>query len=56
MPAKAQVSLEYLMTIAFAVVLIIVVTIIALNIAKISDEAQLKVIENRENSVSTLMS
>ena len=54
--SRAQVSLEYLLTISFAVVLVIAVTIIALNISKIADEAQLKVIESRENSVATLMS
>ena len=53
---SAQVSLEYLLTISFAVVLIIAVTIIAFSISKLSDEAQLTAIENRDKSISSLMS
>ncbi len=53
---RAQVSVEYLLTIMFGVLLVIVVTIIAFNISKLADRAQLKVISNTHEAVSTLMS
>ncbi|GEM_PF-3340695 len=54
--SRAQVSVEYLLTVMFGVLLVIVVTIIAFNISKLADSAQLKVISNTHNAVSTLMS
>ena len=54
--SKAQVSVEYLLTVMFGVMLVIIVTIIAFNISKLADTAQLKVISNTHNAVSTLMS
>ena len=56
MDEKAQVSIEYLLTVLFAVLLVIAVTIIAFNISQIADRAQLKVLQNRDSAVSTLMS
>ena len=53
---RAQVSVEYLLTVMFGVLLVIVVTIIAFNISKLADSAQLKVIANTHGAVSTLMS
>ncbi len=53
---RAQVSIEYILTIMFAVLLVIAVTIIAFNIASVADRAQLKIIQNRDNVISTLMS
>lgn len=47
--------MEYLLTIMFALLLVIAVTIIAMNIADVADKAQLKVIENRQNAIATLM-
>lgn len=54
--SRAQVSVEYLLTVMFGVLLVIIVTIIAFNISKLADSAQLKVISNTHNAVSTLMS
>jgi len=56
MNERAQVSVEYLLTVMFAVLLVIVVTIIAFNISIIADRAQLKVVQNRDSAISTLMS
>ena len=56
MNSRAQVSLEYLITIMFAIVLVITVTIIAFNITKLADRAQAQVINNRDSAISTLMS
>lgn len=53
---RAQVSVEYLLTVMFGVLLVIIVTIIAFNVSKLADSAQLKVITNTHNAVSTLMS
>jgi uncharacterized protein (UPF0333 family) len=55
MNSKAQVSLEYLLTVMFALILVIAVTIIAMNISDVADKAQLKVIENKQNTIATLM-
>ena len=54
--SRAQVSVEYLLTVMFGVLLVIVVTIIAFNISKLADAAQLKVISNTHSAISTLMS
>ncbi len=53
---RAQVSVEYLLTVMFGVLLVIVVTIIAFNVSKLADTAQLKIIANTHNAISTLMS
>ncbi|MEM4257039.1 MAG: hypothetical protein QXZ13_02695 [Candidatus Diapherotrites archaeon] len=52
---KAQVSVEYLLTLMFAVLLILVVTILAFNLSKIADQAQLEVIENRDKTIASLL-
>lgn len=56
MDEKAQVSVEYLLSVMFAVFLVLAVTIIAFNIASITDRAQLKIVQNRNSAISTLMS
>ncbi|HLC79957.1 MAG TPA: hypothetical protein VJG83_06085 [archaeon] len=53
---RAQVSVEYLLTIMFAIVLVIAVTVIAFNITTIADRAQKKIIENQNSAISTIMS
>ena len=53
---KAQVSVEYLLTVMFGVLLVVAVTVIAFNISKIADSAQLEVIKNTNDTVATLMS
>ena len=55
MNERAQVSIEYLLTVMFAITLVIVVTIIALNVTRLADDAHLKVINNRDKAVSTLL-
>ena len=55
MDERAQVSVEYLLTVMFAITLIIAVTVIALNITRLADDAQIKVLENRDEAVSTLL-
>ena len=56
MNERAQVSVEYLLTVMFAVLLVIAVTIIAFNVFFLADRAQLKVVQNRDSVISTLMS
>lgn len=56
MNERAQVSVEYLLTVMFAIMLVIAVTVLAFNIASISDEAQFKAITQTEETISTLMS
>ncbi|MBI4210518.1 MAG: hypothetical protein HY544_03370 [Candidatus Diapherotrites archaeon] len=56
MNQRAQVSIEYLLTIMFGVVLVIAVTIIAFNITKIANKAQAQIVSNKNSVVSTLMS
>ncbi|HLC92200.1 MAG TPA: hypothetical protein VJH23_00670 [archaeon] len=55
MNERAQVSVEYLLTIMFAVLLVIAVTVIAFNISVVADRAQLKVVQNRDSVISSLM-
>lgn len=56
MDSRAQVSLEYLLTVMFGVLLVIAVTIIAFNVSKLADTAQVRVIRNTNEAVSTLLS
>ena len=55
MDEKAQVSMEYLLTVVFAILLVIIVTVIAFNISNLADKAQLKVLENRDSTIAGLM-
>jgi len=56
MDERGQVAIEYLLTVLFAVLLVIAVTVIAFNVSIISDRALSKVVENTDKSVSTLLS
>ena len=56
MNQRAQVSVEYLLTIMFAVMLVIAVTVIAFNISSVADRAQLRILQARDSAIATLMS
>ena len=55
MDSRAQVSVEYMLTIMFGILLVIAVTVIALNISRLADKAQLKGLENRDSAIAGLM-
>ena len=55
MDRKAQVSLEYLLTILFSVVLAMIVAVMALNITQISTVAQTKILDFREETIASLL-
>lgn len=55
MDSKAQVSIEYLLTLVFAVMLVIAATIIAFNISSIVTVVQTEIIAYRETAISSLM-
>ncbi|MFH1391366.1 MAG: hypothetical protein ABIH20_03590 [Candidatus Diapherotrites archaeon] len=54
MNEKAQVSVEYLFTVLFALMLVIAVTIIAFGMDRMADKAQMQVIQNRNDIIQTL--
>jgi len=54
MNEKAQVSVEYLFTVLFAMMLVIAVTIIAFGMDRMADSAQKEVIQNRNDIIQTL--
>ena len=56
MDERGQVAIEYLLTVLFAVLLVIAVTVIAFQVQTIADRALGKVTENTEKAVSTLLS
>lgn len=56
MDSRAQVSFEYLILIFFAVLLVVIATVLALNLTTIADLAKLKVLEYRDKTISSLMS
>jgi len=53
--SKAQVSLEYLLTVLFGVILAMVVAVIALNLAQIADIAKTKILSYRDDAISSFM-
>jgi len=55
MRCKAQVSMEYLLTILFGVILAIVVAIMALNLTQIADIAKTKILAYRDDAISSFM-
>ncbi|MCR4369033.1 MAG: hypothetical protein NUV67_03960 [archaeon] len=55
MDERAQVAVEYLLTVLFAVMLVIVVSAIALQISSMSDTATAEVVDNRNDAVSSLL-
>ncbi len=56
MDQRGQVAVEYLLTVLFAVLLVIAVTVIAFQVSTIADRALVKIIDNTEKTVSTLLS
>ena len=56
MNSRAQVSVEYLLTVMFGIMLVVAVTLVAFNISKLADNAQLNLIKNTNEAVATLMS
>ncbi len=55
MDSKGQVSLEYLLTVAFAVALVIGATVIALNMGTLSIQAKTRVLQYRDGMIGSLM-
>ena len=51
----AQVSLEYLLTVLFGVVLAIIVAVMALNITQIADVAKTKILAYRDDFIASLL-
>jgi hypothetical protein len=51
----AQVSLEYLLTVLFSVVLAMVAAVMALNITQIADVAKTKILAYREDAIASLL-
>ncbi len=43
--SKAQVSVEYLLTIIFAIILVVIVTVFALNLGSLGDVAKTRISE-----------
>ena len=56
MDAKGQTSFEYLLMVLFAVLLVIAATVIAMSLVSIAQVAQVKTIQYREGTVSSLLS
>tara|TARA_Y100000310_G_scaffold338782_2_gene429441 strand:+ start:858 stop:1028 length:171 start_codon:yes stop_codon:yes gene_type:complete len=54
MNEKAQVSVEYLFTVLFALMLVIAVTVIAFQMDTMANRAQAQVIDNRNDIIQTL--
>ena len=55
MESRGQVSLEYLLTILFAIILAIAAAVLALNLSSISQVAKTKILTYREEIISSLM-
>jgi len=56
MDAKGQVSFEYLMMVAFAVIMVMAAAAIALNLSVVADTAKLQIENEREATIEMLMS
>ncbi len=53
---KAQVSLEYLLTVMFAIVLAVTAAALVLNLSGVSQQAKAKVLEYRDTLIAQLLS
>ena len=53
---KAQVSLEYLLTVMFAIVLAVAAAVLVLNLTGLSQQAKAKILEYRTNLIEQSMS
>ena len=54
--SKAQVSLEYLLTVMFAIVLAAAAAVLALNLSGLAQQAKAKILSYRETMIAQLMS
>lgn len=55
MDSSAQVSIEYLVTVMFAVILVVAATLIATQLTTIATIAQSRIIGYRESTIASLM-
>ncbi|MFH0715031.1 MAG: hypothetical protein V1847_04985 [Candidatus Diapherotrites archaeon] len=55
MDSKGQVSFEYLLTLGFAVVLVVAASVLALNAAGVAQVAQTKILAIREQAIASLV-
>lgn len=55
MDSKAQVSFDYLITITFAVALTIAVAVVITIVSGIANDAQARVLNAREETISSIM-
>jgi uncharacterized protein (UPF0333 family) len=56
MDCKAQVSFEYLLTIMFAILLVLGAAVLIMSLESIAQTAQTKILEIRDNTITALMS
>lgn len=54
--SKAQVSVEYLLTVIVGVVLAVAAAILALNLSAVAFAAQTKILSYRQSTIASLMS
>jgi hypothetical protein len=55
MDCKAQVSFEYLITIAISMLLVIIALLLAIQIGSLSNIAKLKIIESRNTLIESMI-
>ncbi len=55
MDEKGQVSVEYLLTVLFSVVLAMIAAILAINITQVADAAKARITAYRSASISALL-
>ncbi len=56
MDSKAQISIEYLLVVLFAVILVIAATILALNLTAVAQSAKTQILQYRADTIESLMS
>ena len=55
MEQRAQVSFEYLITVTFALLLVLAASVIALQVVAVSNVAQQQILESRDSTISSLL-
>ena len=55
MDAKGQVSFEYLMMVAFAVIMVMAAAVIAFNLALVAEKAQADMVLERDSTIGSLV-
>lgn len=55
MEQRAQVSFEYLITVTFALLLVLAASVIALQVVTVSNVAQQQILESRDSTISSLL-